>query len=81
MRLGSPYVVNPPWAHQTEALEFIAEKPGAMLAMDMGTGKTKAIIDIFGILLLRGLIFHVTLLFQVASVRRFPVSLSQRQPS
>ena len=39
VRLGSPNVVNPPWAHQTEALEFIAEKPGAMLAMDMGPAK------------------------------------------
>ena len=29
-----------PWEHQTRALEFIRNKPGAMLAMDMGTGKT-----------------------------------------
>ena len=28
-----------PWAHQTRALEFIRDKPGAMLAMEMGTGK------------------------------------------
>ncbi len=28
-----------PWAHQSRALEFIRDKPGAMLAMEMGTGK------------------------------------------
>ena len=27
------------WPHQAKALEFIREKPGAMLAMEMGTGK------------------------------------------
>ena len=42
---GDP-VIHPPWAHQTEALEFIAEKPGAMLAMDMGTGKSRVIVDL-----------------------------------
>lgn len=31
---------TPLWKHQVEALEFIYDKPGAMLAMDMGTGKT-----------------------------------------
>jgi len=35
-----------PWAHQIEALEFIAEKPGSMLAMDMGTGKSRVIVDL-----------------------------------
>ena len=34
-----------PWAHQTKALEFIRDKPGAMLAMEMGTGKTRVAID------------------------------------
>ena len=34
-----------PWAHQTRALEFIRDKPGAMLAMEMGTGKTRVAID------------------------------------
>ena len=29
----------PLWAHQAQALDFIADKPGAMLAMEMGTGK------------------------------------------
>ena len=29
-----------PWTHQTEALAFIRDKPGALLAMAMGTGKT-----------------------------------------
>ena len=35
-----------PWAHQIEALEFISEKPGSMLAMDMGTGKSRVIVDL-----------------------------------
>jgi len=39
-------LVGPAWAHQTEALEFIADKPGAMLAMDMGTGKSRVIVDL-----------------------------------
>lgn len=34
------------WKHQTEAFEFVKDKPGAMLAMDMGTGKTKVVIDV-----------------------------------
>ena len=28
-----------PWDHQVRALDFIRDKPGAMLAMDMGVGK------------------------------------------
>jgi len=39
-------LVGPAWAHQTEALEFIADKLGAMLAMDMGTGKSRVIVDL-----------------------------------
>ena len=39
-------MVGPAWAHQTEALEFISDKPGAMLAMDMGTGKSRVIVDL-----------------------------------
>ena len=39
-------MVGPAWAHQTEALEFIADKPGTMLAMDMGTGKSRVIVDL-----------------------------------
>ena len=35
-----------PWAHQISALDFIRDKPGAMLAMDMGVGKTKIAIDL-----------------------------------
>ena len=35
-----------PWDHQVRALEFIRDKPGAMLAMDMGVGKTKIAIDL-----------------------------------
>lgn len=35
----------PIWAHQAQALDFIADKPGAMLAMEMGTGKTRVAIE------------------------------------
>ena len=35
-----------PWPHQQDALDFIRPKPGAMLAMDMGTGKSKVAIDL-----------------------------------
>ena len=35
-----------PWDHQVKALDFIRDKPGAMLAMDMGVGKTKIAIDL-----------------------------------
>ena len=34
-----------PWAHQVKALEFIRNKTGAMLALEMGTGKTKVAIN------------------------------------
>ena len=34
------------WAHQARALEFVRDKPGAMLAMEMGTGKSKVAIDL-----------------------------------
>lgn len=33
-------LVTPLWNHQQEAVEFAYHKPGAMLAMDMGTGKS-----------------------------------------
>ena len=39
-------MVAPAWTHQAEALEFIADKPGSMLAMDMGTGKSRVIVDL-----------------------------------
>ena len=35
-----------PWPHQTEALEFISKKAGSMLAMDMGTGKSRVVVDL-----------------------------------
>lgn len=35
-----------PWRHQVEALEFVKAKPGSMLAMDMGTGKSRVAIDL-----------------------------------
>ena len=34
------------WSHQEKGLEFVRDKPGAMLAMQMGTGKTKIAIDL-----------------------------------
>ena len=33
------------WQHQQEALDFISGKPGAMLAMEMGCGKTLTAIE------------------------------------
>jgi len=39
-------LVAPAWPHQTEALDFISGKPGSMLAMDMGTGKSRVIVDL-----------------------------------
>ena len=35
-----------PWPHQIEALEFLSDKAGAMLAMDMGTGKSRVVVDL-----------------------------------
>jgi len=49
MWLGSSYVVNQPWPHQTEALDFISDKAGAMLAMDMGTGKSRVVVDLIAL--------------------------------
>ena len=34
------------WQHQRDALAFVKDKPGSMLAMEMGTGKTKVAIDL-----------------------------------
>ena len=34
------------WQNQEEAYQFAMERPSAMLAMDMGTGKTKVAIDV-----------------------------------
>ena len=34
------------WQHQRGALAFVEDKPGSMLAMEMGTGKTKVAIDL-----------------------------------
>lgn len=34
------------WEHQKRAFWFAADLPGAMLAMDMGTGKTKVAVDL-----------------------------------
>ncbi len=34
------------WQHQREALAFVKDKPGSMLAMEMGTGKSKVAIDL-----------------------------------
>ena len=40
-----PNHCTPLWAHQAQGLDFIADKPGAMLAMEMGTGKTAIAIE------------------------------------
>ncbi len=34
------------WPHQVEAIDFVADKPAAMLAMAMGTGKSRVAIDL-----------------------------------
>ena len=34
------------WEHQASALDFIRDKPGSMLAMAMGTGKSRVAIDL-----------------------------------
>jgi hypothetical protein len=34
-----------PWQHQVEGIKFIKERTGAMLAWEMGTGKSKATLD------------------------------------
>ena len=34
-----------PWPHQLEGLELIDAHPGSMIAYDMGTGKSKIIVD------------------------------------
>ena len=33
------------WPHQVRALQFLADKPAAMLAMEMGTGKTRVALE------------------------------------
>jgi SNF2 family DNA or RNA helicase len=35
-----------PWKHQSEAFRFAYLRQGAMLAMDMGTGKSKVVVDL-----------------------------------
>lgn len=38
--------MTPPlWSHQRDALDFIAGKNAALLAMDMGTGKTRVVVE------------------------------------
>ena len=39
-------MVSRPWPHQAEALDFISGKAGSMLAMDMGTGKSRVVVDL-----------------------------------
>lgn len=41
-----PIVQTTPWAHQLKAYHFAYPLHGAMLAMDMGTGKSKVVIDL-----------------------------------
>jgi SNF2 family DNA or RNA helicase len=35
-----------PWRHQLQAFHFASKRPATMLALDMGTGKTKVTIDV-----------------------------------
>ena len=37
--------ITPLWEHQQRAVDFARDKPGSMLAMEMGTGKSKVLID------------------------------------
>lgn len=39
-------MIPDPWKHQVEGMEFARDKRGVMLAMDMGTGKTRTTIDL-----------------------------------
>lgn len=41
-----PVTKYDPWLHQRQAYNFSWRMPAAMLAMDMGTGKTKVVVDI-----------------------------------
>lgn len=36
------------WAHQRQAFWFARELPGALLDMEMGTGKSKVVVDLLG---------------------------------
>jgi SNF2 family DNA or RNA helicase len=40
-----PVTKTEPWQHQREAYWFIQNKPAAALFMDMGTGKSKVVVD------------------------------------
>jgi SNF2 family DNA or RNA helicase len=40
------YSKTEPWGHQREAIEYLMPREAAMLAMGMGTGKSKVIIDL-----------------------------------
>lgn len=44
--LPEPPSLTKAWEHQKRAFWFAADMPGAMLAMDMGTGKTKVAVDL-----------------------------------
>lgn len=35
-----------PWSHQRDAFHFAVDRPATMLAMDMGTGKSKVVCDL-----------------------------------
>ena len=41
--------VTASWQHQREALAFVKDKPGSMLAMEMGTGKSFVAIDLMNL--------------------------------
>lgn len=41
-----PSTKHPAWLHQRQAFWFAKDMPAAMLAMDMGTGKSKVVVDL-----------------------------------
>lgn len=38
--------MTPLWPHQQQALDFVDGRPAAMLAMAMGTGKTRVALEL-----------------------------------
>jgi SNF2 family DNA or RNA helicase len=44
--MNIPKTKTKPWAHQVTAYNLADKLPGCMLALDMGTGKSKVVVDI-----------------------------------
>ena len=43
---AEPVFKTQPWKHQRDAFDFAFHRPATMLAMDMGTGKSKVVCDL-----------------------------------